>query len=137
MQCVRSSVHALLALLLLASVAGCSQKKGLHITGIEPASGTYTGNTTVTISGSGFQEDGAKGVSVRFGDREARVLGFVGDGELKVETPAGEVGKTVDVLVVFDDARSLVLEKAYTYSDAANSLTVDALGGDKQKAKTP
>jgi len=120
---------------MLAFGAGCSEKKGLRITGIEPTSGTHGGSTTVNIRGTGFQEDGAKGVKVYFGEQEARVIGFVGDGVLKVETPAGEVGKTVDVLLVFDDARSLPLEKAYTYTeDTTDQFNVDSLvEGDKAK----
>jgi hypothetical protein len=131
---VRSAVYALVAVLALAFAAGCKEEKGLRITGIDPATGSHAGNTTVTINGSGFQEDGAKGVTVRFGDREGRVLGFVGDGQLKVETPPGDAGKTVDVLVVFDDSKSLMVEKAYTYTDTTGSLSVDALGDDKKPA---
>src|SRR6266545_7301356 len=99
--------------LLLASGLGCEKKNGLRITGIEPTTGPAAQNTTVTIHGGGFQEGGAKGVKVYFGEREARVLGFVGDDTLKVEAPTGEVGQAVDVLVVFDDARSLPYEKAF------------------------
>lgn len=134
---VRSLVHAVSAtalLLLLASGAGCSEKQGLRITGIEPAQGIHTGNTLVTIKGGGFQEEGAKGVKVMFGDQEARVLGFVGDGVLKVETPPGDVGKTVDLLVVFDDSRSLTYPKAFTYTeDTSQHFNVDTLTeGDKK-----
>src|SRR5687768_15453721 len=100
---VRSVVHAAFAVLCLTVAVGCSEKKGLRITGIEPKSGSHIGNSVVTIKGNGFQEGGAKGVKVLFGEQEARVLGFIGDDVLKVEAPAGDVGKTVDVLLVFDD----------------------------------
>ncbi len=138
---VRSVVHAVYAavalLLLLASGSGCSEKKGLRITGIEPVNGIHTGNTLVTIRGSGFQEEGARGVKVLFGPQQARVLGFVGDDVLKVETPPGEVGKTVDVLVVFDDSRSLSYEKAFTYTeDTSHHFNVDTLT-EGEKAKPP
>jgi hypothetical protein len=125
---VRSAVHAVAVLLLLAAASGCSEKKGLRITGIEPVNGIHTGNTLVTIRGGGFQQEGAKGVKVLFGAQEARVLGFVGDDVLKVETPPGEVGKTVDILVVFDDSRSLSYEKAFTYTeDTSQHFNVDTL----------
>jgi hypothetical protein len=131
------SVHAVLAaglvVLGLAAGAGCSQKKGLSVTGIEPTSGPYTGNTTVTIHGSGFQQDGAKGVKVYFGGQQARVLGFVGDTMLKVDSPAGEVGQSVDVMLVFDDARNSEPLK-FTYTEAGDQFNVDALvEGDKQQ----
>jgi hypothetical protein len=134
---VRSAVHAVAVLLLLAAGSGCSEKKGLRITGIEPVNGIHTGNTLVTIRGGGFQQEGAKGVKVLFGAQEARVLGFVGDDVLKVETPPGELGKTVDILVVFDDSRSLSYEKAFTYTeDTSQHFNVDTLTEGK-KATPP
>ncbi len=134
---VRSAVYAVAVLLLVAAGSGCSEKKGLRITGIEPVNGITTGNTLVTIRGSGFQQEGARGVKVLFGGQEARVLGFVGDEVLKVETPPGDVGKTVDVLVVFDDSRSLSYEKAFTYTeDTSQHFNVDTLT-EGEKGKPP
>jgi len=125
-----------LALLLVAVGGGCAEKKGLRVTGLEPSKGTHNGATQVTIRGSGFQQDGAKGVKVYFGERQARVIGFVGDDVLRVETPAGELNKTVDVLLVFDDSRNLTYEKAFTYSeDTADQFNVDALVDGKQPKK--
>lgn len=134
---VRSAVYAVAVLLLVAAGSGCSEKKGLRITGIEPVNGITTGNTLVTIRGSGFQQEGARGVKVLFGGQEARVLGFVGDEVLKVETPPGDVGKTVDVLVVFDDSRSLSYEKAFTYTeDTSQHFNVNTLT-EGEKGKPP
>lgn len=116
----------LAACVLAAGLAGCEKKKGLTVTGIEPNSGPHTGGTTVTITGTGFQQDGAKGVKVYFGTQEARVLGFVGDGTLKVDSPAGEVGQTVDVVLVFDDARSSEPLK-FSYVEAGDQFNVDSL----------
>src|SRR6266545_2947788 len=123
---------AVAAGLILASWAGCSKKPGLSVTGMEPTSGVALGNTTVTIHGTGFQEGSAKGVKVLFGNQQARVLGFVDDETLKVETPAGEVGQTVDVLLMFDDARVSQPLK-YTYVESSNDFNVDSLvEGNKQ-----
>jgi hypothetical protein len=136
----RSAAHAVclaLALVLVAAGSGCSEKKGLRITGIEPDRGTHNGATQVTIRGGGFQEGGAKGVKVYFGDQQARVIGFVGDDVLRVEAPAGALNKTVDVLLVFDDSRNLTYEKAFTYTeDTTDQFNVDALvDGTKQGKK--
>ena len=122
------------ALVLLVAVggAGCSKKKELSVTGWDPKVGPYTGGT-VTIEGTGFQEGGARGVKVYFGDKEAKVLGWIGDDKLKIEAPPGEIGQTVDILMVFDDAKDLKIEKAYKYEDVQKSLNVDALTGDKQE----
>jgi hypothetical protein len=138
MSSVRSAAHAVslgLALLLLAVGGGCSEKQGLRITGIEPNIGTHNGATQVTIRGGGFQEGGAKGVKVYFGEKQARVIGFVGNDVLRVEAPAGDINKTVDVLLVFDDSRNLTFEKAFTYTeDTTDQFNVDALV-DGKKAK--
>ncbi|HEU5056619.1 MAG TPA: IPT/TIG domain-containing protein [Kofleriaceae bacterium] len=110
-----------LALFVAVGGAGCSKKKELSVTGWEPKVGPYTGGGTVTIEGTGFQEGGARGVKVYFGDKEAKVLGWVGDDKLKIETPPGEIGQEVNILLVFDDAKD---------------LTVDALTGDVPKEDT-
>ena len=127
------AVGSALALLIAVGGAGCSKKKELSVTGWDPKVGPYVGGGVVTIEGTGFQEGGARGVKVYFGDKEAKVLGWVGDDKLKIETPPGEVGQEVNILMVFDDAKDLTIEKAYRYEDVQKDLTVDALTGDKPK----
>ena len=125
------AVGSLLALLIaVAGGAGCSKKKELSVTGWDPKVGPYVGGGVVTIEGTGFQEGGARGVKVYFGDKEAKVEGWVGDDKLRVVTPPGEVGQEVNILLVFDDAKDLTIEKAYRYEDVAKDLSVDALTGD-------
>src|SRR5688572_23442413 len=116
----------LIALVVAMSGAGCDKKKGLRIESWEPKTGSYTGGGTVSIKGTGFQEGGARGVKAYFGDKEAKVLGWIGDGELKLEAPAGEIGKEVNILLVFDDAKDITIEKGYRYEDVSKDLTVDA-----------
>ena len=130
------AVGSALALLIAVGGAGCSKKKELSVTGWEPKVGPYTGGGTVTIEGTGFQEGGARGVKVYFGDKEAKVLGWVGDDKLKIETPPGEIGQEVNILLVFDDAKDLTIEKGYRYEDVSKDLTVDALTGDAPKDDT-
>ena len=63
------------------------------------------------------------------------MLGFVGDDTLKVESPAGEVGQTVDVMLVFDDARVSPPLK-YSYVETADQFNVDSLvEGDKKPSQ--
>ncbi len=127
------SVGSALALLIAVGGAGCSKKKELSVTGWDPKVGPYVGGGVVTIEGTGFQEGGARGVKVYFGDKEAKVEGWVGDDKLRVVTPPGEVGQEVNILLVFDDAKDLTIEKAYRYEDIAKDLSVDALTGDQPK----
>ncbi len=131
-----SQLGCALALFVAVGGAGCSKKKELSVTGWDPKVGPYTGGGIVTIEGTGFQEGGARGVKVYFGDKEAKVEGWVGDDKLRVQTPPGEVGQEVNILLVFDDAKDLTIEKAYRYEDISKDLSVDALTGDKPKEDT-
>lgn len=109
------SVHAVL-LVLAAMLFGCQESK-LSASEIRPKIGPYTGGDPASIRGSGFQTPGPQGMKVYFGKREAKRVVIASDTELRVEPPAGEVGQTVDVEVVLDDARTLRLAHAYTYID--------------------
>lgn len=114
-------------------LAACKENKGLTITKIDPKTGPHTGGSSVTIFGTGFQSEGAKGVKVYFGDKKARVLSFHGDTKLMVEPPSGDLNQTVDVTLIFDDARQMVYPQAYTYIDPGKGFSVDALTDDKDK----
>ncbi len=129
-----SVFFAILSACLALSVAACSENEGLTIKKIEPKTGPYTGGSSVTILGTGFQRGGAQGVKVYFGDKKARVLSFHGDTKLMVEPPSGEISQTVDVTLIFDDARQLVYPQAYTYTDPAKGMNVNQLApGDEKK----
>ncbi len=105
------------ALLLFAilALAACSEKKELAVTKIYPTRGPYIGGDPVTITGTGFSP--SQGITVYFGKNKARPPVIKENGEIVVDPPAGEVGQIVDVEIVFDDARTLKIPKAYTYID--------------------
>lgn len=125
---VRALGLSLVAVLALG--AACSEGSGkLTVTGLRPKVGPYIGGDPVTISGSGFQTPGPQGMKVYFGKKEARGIILVSDTEVRVEPPAGEIGLAVDVEVVFDDARSAKLPKAYAY--------IDPIGGMMKPAPAP
>src|SRR5262249_2417540 len=116
------------------ATSACGRKPGLRITDIDPKVGPSTGGSLVTVQGSGFQEGGVKGVKVYFGDHEASRVYIDGDDKIKVEPPPGEVGKTVDLMFLFDDAKTLTYPKAYTYQDFTQNNARDQLFSDKDKA---
>ncbi|MBT8496133.1 MAG: IPT/TIG domain-containing protein, partial [Deltaproteobacteria bacterium] len=120
-----SVILGILAVLAL-TAAACGEDEGLRITSIEPKKGTYLGGDTVTIFGSGFQAEGARDVVVYFGNRQGKVLAFDGDKKLKVQAPSGDKGKTVDVVLIFGDARRFTYPKAYTFIEPSN-IKVDDL----------
>lgn len=114
----------LLSLVAVLALSACSEGGGkLAVTGLKPKVGPYIGGDPVTISGSGFQTPGPQGMKIYFGKKEARGIILVSDSEVRVEPPAGEIGSTVDVEVVFDDARSAKLAKAYSYIDPIGTAT--------------
>jgi len=94
---------------------GCNEKKELAVTKIYPKRGPYMGGDPVTISGTGFST--TQGIKVYFGKNAAGPPVIKEGGEIIVDPPAGEIGQTVDVEIVFDDARTLKIPKAYTYFD--------------------
>ena len=111
-------LQALLAGLLVfgsLTTVACNEKKELSVTKIYPKRGPYLGGDPVTISGSGFSP--TQGIKVYFGKRPAGPPVIKETGEIIVDPPAGEVGQTVDVEIVFDDARTLKIPNAYTYFD--------------------
>ncbi len=108
------SRSVLIFLAILFAVA-CSEKKELAVSKIYPARGPFLGGDPVTISGTGFTP--TQGITVYFGKNKARPPVIKENGEIVVDPPAGDVGQTVDVEIVFDDARTLKIPKAYTYID--------------------
>src|SRR5262249_44258868 len=105
------------ALILLTILLGlaCSEKKELGVSKIYPTRGPYIGGDPVTISGTGFSP--TQGITVYFGKNKARPPIIKENGEIVVEPPSGDIGQTVDVEIVFDDARTVKIPKAYTYFD--------------------
>jgi len=68
------------------------------VTSISPEMGVAAGGTAVTIEGENFDHT----ATVKFGSAEARVIDYVSDTVLLVESPAGTADKTVSVRVTVD-----------------------------------
>ena len=100
----------------VAALAGCTEKReGISVSNIHPRRGPYMGGDPVTISGTGFSATLID--SIHFGKNKARPPIIKENGEVVVEPPSGDIGQTVDVEIVFDDARTVKIPKAYTYID--------------------
>jgi len=87
------------------------------IISLTPTSGSTNGGTTVTISGSGFQQ----GATVTFGGTAATVTS-VSATTIVVTTPA-HAPSTVDVTVTNPDSQAATLPSAYTYTVPAPIIT--------------
>ena len=96
-------------------VLGCSEKQELAVKSIHPIRGPYIGGDPVTITGTGFSP--TQDITIYFGKNKAKPPVIKEGGEIVVDPPAGELNSTVDVELVFGDARILRIPKSYTYID--------------------
>jgi hypothetical protein len=106
---------AVAVFMLLGLVAACGEDKKLKVTGLDPVSGDFSGGERITIKGNRFTKDGTRTAKVFFGGTKAQVMGFKGDNEMIVMSPPGEVGKKVDILIVFEPGGEITLKEAFTY----------------------
>jgi hypothetical protein len=117
------------ALAMVAALAACDNKADeLTIRRVEPNTGTPFGGELVTIHGTGFSSGGgATGVTIFFGDKEIRPQQIVGSSQIIVKTPSGPKNESVDIHLMFDDARDVTLKDAFTYDDLSEGFGVDEL----------
>ena len=111
----RRTFLAFSLLLVVTGLAACDEKKELAVTKIYPKRGPFMGGDPVTITGTGFSPQ--QGITIYFGKKKAKPPVIKESGEIVVEPPAGDIGTTVDVEIVFDDAKTLKIPAAYTYFD--------------------
>lgn len=125
----RSIVSAVVVAVALLS--GCKEDTQLRVTALEPNSGDAMNETYVRISGNRFIKDGARGAKVYFGSKLASAPSFKSDSEMVVVAPpSGEVGKTVDVLIIFEPGGEKRLPAAFTYEDR-KKRTIDDISTSK------
>src|SRR5690348_15157124 len=126
-------VGVVVVLSALLGASACSKKEGRRVTGWEPKAGPYTGGGTVILTGNELDQTGVK---VYFGDKVANTL-YTAPDTIKVEAPPGDIGKTVDIDIRFDDSKSLKIDQAYTYEDTQKDLSVDGLVDGKSGPGAP
>lgn len=115
--CLSMLSLALTAAVVALGLAACDSQPTLKVIEIKPTVGPFMGGDPVTISGSGFQSKASAGMKVYFGKAAAKKVIVESDTAIRVEPPAGEKDKTVDVEIIFDDSRSAKLANAYKYID--------------------
>ena len=120
------------SLAFLAAVAACSQE--LSVSGISPAVGAVGGGDPVEIIGTGF--DPNMGVTVYFGNMKVDNVAVKGPDRLMVGIPSQTSPQVVDVRVMTDDGRELVLRKAFRYIEKTN-LDIRDLGARRSQRETP
>jgi len=69
------------------------------VTAVSPASAPASGALVVTLSGSGFQRNGAGTNTVRFGNSTASSVSVLSDTSVRCTLPAGAAGTSVDVSI--------------------------------------
>ena len=109
---------------LLVTVAGATgcKKEGVYFQSINPASGRPSGGEEVRIRGHGFRALG--GLEVRVGAKAAQNVGIADDETIVLTTPESreaDRGHPVDVYILTNEGRSIVLRGGFTYRRAAES----------------
>jgi len=121
-------VHLCLVAGLILSAAGC--KREMSLNEVVPAGGAMAGGEVVTIKGAGFKTGGT--IIVYFGSRRAPHSYIEGTDKIVVTTPAYAESTLVDVRVIDETGREIILKKAYMYLKAAKWSPLDAFGSKKQ-----
>jgi hypothetical protein len=124
---LRRHATALAVVFALVALGACSEDTKLKVTGLEPTKGDFNGGQLVRIAGNGFMKDGTRSAKVYFGARQANVVRFDGDAGLIVQAPGGDVGQTVDVLIVFEPGGEIRLAKAFTFEEPGGARSVEDL----------
>lgn len=79
---------------------------------ISPAQGPVSGNTTVTIDGTGFDPNSG----VLFGNRPASQVTVLGPGQIVAVTPAADAPGSVDVTVAPENSDPCTVGNGYVYN---------------------
>jgi IPT/TIG domain-containing protein/FG-GAP repeat protein/VCBS repeat protein len=87
------------------------------VAGANPARGTFQGGTRVTLSGSGFQRDGAGTNVITFGGALATSVVVSSDTSLQCTAPPGTLGAVVDILLSNANGTG-TLTRGFSYSVA-------------------
>lgn len=82
----------------------------VSISSVQPAQGSASGGTAVTIRGSGF----STGAAVSFGGANATAV-VTYPNTIQVMTPSGSVGP-VRIIITNPDGKSYLLDAAFTYN---------------------
>ena len=109
---MRTRMMGLFGVVLLGA---CGGGGGLSVTGVKPNKGPYNGGDQIVLEGTGFRP--TVGVSIYFGDKKTKQYEVKSETAIEVTPPANMVCAVVDIKLVFDDAKSIVVPKAYTYID--------------------
>jgi hypothetical protein len=96
---------------LIAFFCGCEKEFGADA--VLPTSGILTGGETVTISGGGFRRD--VGMTVYFGTMKADNVMVRSAEAIVVSTPPAQKEGKVDVRIITDDGKELLLKQAFQY----------------------
>ncbi len=91
---------------------------------VAPVAGALAGNTTVTLTGTGF----VSGAAITFGGTAATSVNVVSATSITCVTPSKAAG-TYNVVVTNSDTQSATLTSAYTYEAAPTLTSVSPNGG--------
>jgi hypothetical protein len=114
---------------LIAFVCGCEKEFGAE--SVLPNTGILTGGETVTISGGGFRRD--IGMTVYFGTLKADNVMVRSAEAIVVSTPPAKNEGKVDIRIITDDGRELLLKQAFQYLNKAAPAAKELESLDQRK----
>ena len=91
----------------------CACEKEFGADSVLPGTGILTGGEPVTIGGGGFRRD--VGMTVYFGTMKADNVMVRSAEAIVVTTPPSKKEGKVDVRIITDDGRELLLKQAFSY----------------------
>ena len=104
-------LRVMCVVLSVAVIWGCEKEFGAE--SVLPVTGILTGGETVTINGGGFRRD--VGMTVYFGTFKADNVMVRSAEAIVVTTPPAKREGKVDIRIITDDGRELLLKQAFQY----------------------
>jgi hypothetical protein len=110
-------------------VCGCEKEFGAD--SVLPSTGILTGGETVTISGGGFRRD--IGMTVYFGTLKADNVMVRSAEAIVVATPPSKNEGKVDIRIITDDGKELLLKQAFQYLSKGTPAAKEIESLDQRK----
>jgi hypothetical protein len=114
---------------LIAFACGCEKEFGAD--SVFPTTGILTGGETVTISGGGFRRD--IGMTVYFGTLKADNVMVRSAEAIAVATPPAKNEGKVDIRIITDDGKELLLKQAFQYLNKGTPQAKEIESLDQRK----
>jgi hypothetical protein len=115
---------------LAVAVWGCGSKD-FGIESVSPNTGSLTGGDSIQVFGGGFSRD--VGMTVYFGSVKAENVVVRSESMISVSVPPSSKEGKVDIRIVTDDGKELLLKQAFAYVNKTGGETKELQSIDQRK----